>query len=167
MHARHRITALGIVLLVAGACATDDAANVGSTYDPLTAFPARATWSWDETMNRLPDDDRLQPQDLDGTIKELAASEFGARGYTEAPSGPVNYRLSYDLRIHTWRSQTDALSIGSLSILMVDAVSGRRVWLGFIRADIDRSLTPEQRKERLRQEMREMLKTFPPSQPKG
>jgi hypothetical protein len=49
---------------------------------------------------------------------------------------------------------------------MVEAESGRRVWLGFIRAEMDMSNTRESRKEFITKELRKLLKDFPPSQRK-
>ena len=166
MSGLRRALALGIILVAAG-CATDDpTTGVGATFDPLTTFPASATWTWDEASNRLPDDERIRPLDFDGIIKEVAPAEFAARGYILASAAAPDYLLSYDLRMNTWISQTEARSIGSLSFLMVEAASGRRVWLGFIRAEMDMSNTRESRKEFITKELRKLLKDFPPSQRK-
>lgn len=168
MDVLRRILALGIALAAAASCATDDVGTtgVGATFDPLTTFPASATWAWDEARNRLPDDDRIRRLDFDAIIKEVVPGEFAARGYVQASAAGPDYLLSYDLRMNTWISQTEARSVGSLSLLMVEGDSGRRVWLGFIRAEMDMSNTRESRKAFIAKELRKLLKDFPPSQRK-
>jgi hypothetical protein len=168
MEVLRRILALGIALAAVSGCATDDthSTGVGATFDPLTMFPASATWAWDDAANRLPKDERIRSLDFDAIIKEVVPDEFAARGYVQASAAAPDYLLSYDLRMNTWISQTEARSIGSLSLLMVEAESGRRVWLGFIRAEMDMSNTRESRKEFITKELRKLLKDFPPSQRK-
>ena len=144
-------------------CATDG--DVGATFDPLTAFPATAVWVWDEAQNKLPDDDRLDRAALDRNIKTAVAAEFAKRGYSETSASKVHYLLSYEVGIHTWMSQTEARAYGTLSVLLTEAASGRKVWLGFLRMQIDMSLTPDQRNERLRGKVARMLEKFPPAQP--
>jgi hypothetical protein len=139
--------------------------GVGSTHDPLTRFPATATWSWDDQANRMPDDPQLESLDLDAIIRQVSQEEFARRGYTEVGSGRGDYRLSYELGISTWMSQTSATAIGSVSLHLVEARSGRRVWVGFWRAEVDVSLDREERIGRFREEIGELLETFPPSQP--
>ena len=151
--------------LVAAGCASNGGADFGATYDPITAFPPTALWVWDDSANKLPKDDRLDLVALDKDIKQVVGAEFGSRGYTEAPSGNVHYLLSYELGIHSWISQTEARAYGTLSVLMVEAATGRRVWLGFLRLQIDHSLTPEQRDARLHESVAGMLGDFPPGQP--
>ena len=96
---------------------------------------------------------------------------LGPRGAKSTPrisaASTPNYLLSYEVGFNTWISQTTARAIGTLSVLMRDATNDRRVWLGFVRMQIDMSLTAEQRNERLRQNIRRMLEKFPPSQPRG
>ena len=88
------------------------------------------------------------------------------KGYQETKSGDVNYLLSYEVGVNSWISRTDARSVGSVSLSLVDAAYRRRVWLGFVRAEVDTSLTRQERTQLFREELREMLKDFPPSQPR-
>ena len=158
------VGAVAFTLFSATGCATDG--DVGATFDPLSTFPATAFWVWDDPQNKLPDDDRLDRGALDRRIKSAVAAAFAARGYAESSPSKVHYLLSYEVGIHTWTSQTEARAFGTLSVLMTEAVSGRKVWLGFVRMQIDRSLTPAQREERLRKNIARMLENFPPAQPK-
>lgn len=146
-------------------CATTPEGDTGATYDPLAVFHREALWVWDDAQNKVPNDERINTEALDQNIKSAVAAEFAARGYREANESKVHYILSYEVGIHTWMSSTDASAFGSLSVLMREAASGRRVWLGFVRMQIDMSLTPAQRYERLRINVARMLENFPPAQP--
>ena len=150
------------VALAATSCATSDGMGVGSTHDPLTRFPATATWSWDDAANRLPDDSRLESMNLDEIVRQVTRDEFGRRGYSEVSRGRGDFRLHYEIGLATWTSQTSATALGSISLTFVEPSSGRRVWVGFIRAEVDVNLDQEARTERIRTELRKLLETFPP-----
>jgi hypothetical protein len=158
-----RLPKLPILLaaLVAGlACASNDAIPVSTTFDPLVHFPAQATFSWDDAAIALPN---LPDRDAtDALLREVAEEAFAARGYRVAEP-PTNFRLSYHYDVVERLGPVVAKAIGSVSLLMTDAGSGRRVWLGFGRAEIYVGLTPEERKARLRNALDRMLTEFPPS----
>ena len=103
--------------------------------------------------------------DLDGMIRNAVETEFATRNYVMTASGTPDYLMSYEIYVNTWVSQTEATSVGTLSVEMEEKKTGRRVWVGFIRTEVDISLTREQRRERIGKELKQMLKDFPPSQP--
>jgi hypothetical protein len=152
-----------LLLALSLGCASDPV-DVSTTFDPLTPFPARATYKWDDAANKLPDDQRINQMETDSLIREAANAEFAARGYQLSTSGSAHYKLSYDLAIHTWYQANNTSSLGSLSLWLVDAASGRRVWMGYVRAEIYVGLSREERVARLRKAMAKLLETFPPSQ---
>jgi len=145
------------------ACASDPI-DVSTAFDPLNRFPAQATYLWDEAANELPDDPRINQMDTDSVIREAANAEFAARGYQLSTSGAGHYRLSYDLSVHTWYAANNTSSLGSLSIWLVDAATKRRVWMGYVRAEIHVGLSREERVSRLRGAMARLLAKFPPAQ---
>jgi hypothetical protein len=157
--------ALVMVLVLAGitGCASDPI-DVSTTFDPLTPFPARATFLWDESANKLPEDPRLNQMETDSLIREAANAEFAARGYQLSTTGSAHYELSYDLAIHTWYEANNTSSLGSLSLWLTDASTRRRVWMGYVRAEILVGLSREERLARLQKAMARMLEKFPPSQ---
>lgn len=144
-------------------CASNDLA-VSSTFDPLSPFPAQATYVWDEASNSGADDPAIRELELDALIKAVADEEFAARGYRPVVSTPSDYRLSYQLAVHRFIAADAAKSIGSLSLQLVKSDSGHRVWLGFGRAEVYVGLTVAERRERLRKAIARMLEKFPPSQ---
>jgi hypothetical protein len=158
------VSTLSVVFLVHLAGCASDGVEVSTTFDPLTSFPPQATYAWDDHANKAPKEPRLQALDLDSLIKEAANEEFAAHGYRPVASGSPNYRLSYEFAVNTWIGADNSRSVGSLSLLLVEAETNRRVWLGFGRAEIYVGLTHEERKKRLREAMARMLERFPPSQ---
>ncbi len=162
---RPRLALLPVLLLLwpLAGCATDDV-QVSRTFDPLTAFPAEATYAWDESANQLPQDPRLQPMNLGPVLEETANEAFGARGYRVVTSGEPDYFLSHQLTVHNWYGPDNTRSIGSLSLLLVDAESSRRVWMGFARAEVHVGLSEEERRARLLETLDRMLEDFPPAQ---
>jgi hypothetical protein len=153
-------TALPIAL---AGCASDDIA-VSTTFDPLVRFPATATYAWDDAARSLPEDPRIDARSFDTLVKQAADQEFAARGYRAVASGPANFRLSYQFVVHTWIGADNSRAVGSLSLLLAESRSRRRVWLGFGKAEIHVGLSEAERRERLRDAFARMLKDFPPSQ---
>ena len=125
-------------------CASDPI-DVSTMFDPLTRFPAQATYLWDQTASQLPDDPRINQMDMDSLIREAADAEFAARGYRPSTSGSAHYKISYDLTVHTWYGPDNSSSLGSLSLWLADAASKRRVWMGYVRAEIHVGLSRAER----------------------
>jgi hypothetical protein len=164
MFQRCIVSALPVLLFVHLAGCSSDGIDVSTTFDPLTSFPTQASYAWDDLANKLPKEPRLQPLDLDSLIKEAANAEFAERGYRAVASESPDYRLSYELVVHTWIGPDNSRSVGSLSLMLVEAGTNRRVWLGFGRAEVHVGLTREERTMRLREAMAGMLEKFPPAQ---
>jgi len=163
LHRLHVVTLSFFFLASLAGCASDGI-EVSTTYDPLTSFPAQASYAWDDRANKLPSDPRIAELDLDPLVKAAAEDEFAARGYRAVASGTPDYRLSYELVVHTWIGVDNSRSVGSLSLLLVEADTGRRVWLGFGRAEVHVGLTRAERTKRLRDALANMLEKFPPAQ---
>lgn len=155
---------LALLLLIPFVACRSSSPAVSSTYDPLIAFPSEALYAWDDARNKLPDDEALQGMNLDAEIREVADAAFAQRGYQRVTSGSAHYRLSYSLDVTTWIAMDASQSNATLSFLLVEAASGRRVWLGFARAPVLRGLTPAERRARMEKAMAELLKNFPPKQ---
>jgi len=160
--ARTSIPALMLVIAMTG-CASDGV-ETSTAFDPLARFPAQATFLWDSSSNRLPADDRIAALDLGPVIEAAAEAEFGARGYTLSQTESANYLMSYQVATHSWIGADNSRAVGSLSLLLVEAASGRRVWLGIGRAEINVGRSSEERLANMRVALAKMLKEFPPNQ---
>ncbi len=59
MHGRRSLACLGALCIVAlTRCASNDV-QTSFIHDPLSAFPAQATFSWDAAANKLPAYERI------------------------------------------------------------------------------------------------------------
>ena len=152
-----------ILAIVMIGCASDGV-ETSAAFDPLTQFPAQATFSWDSSSNKLPTDDRIVALDLGPVIEAAAEAEFAARGYTLSTSDSANYLMSYQVATHSWIGADNSRAVASLSLLLVEAKSGRRVWLGIGRAEMNVGLSNEERLAGMRVALAKMLKEFPPNQ---
>jgi hypothetical protein len=145
------------------ACASSDDVPVSSSYDPLYRFPAEASFAWDERANVLPDHPDIDRAATDALLREVIGAAFAARGYRLAgPEAP--YRLSYEYAVNRRTSADESFAMGSVSLIMTERASRRRIWTGFGRAEIYQGHTPEERRARLREAMDRMLAGFPPTQ---
>ncbi len=155
---RRALSCLAIATLAA--CASD--LSVGASFDPLERFPAEATWRFDELRNVLPDDERIVAMNLGPALQDVVSAELAARGYRDTRSSLPDYLLSYQLNLTSRIRPEGSFAIGSLSLLLGDAKSGRRVWVGFAQTEVDVSRSDSERRKRLRGVMAEMLAGFPP-----
>lgn len=164
MSVRQVLACLGLFGVIAAVgCASDDL-QTSVTHDPLALFPPQATFAWDSAANRLPTDESIVALDLDPLIREAANQEFALRGYRVVTSGSPDYRLSYQLAVHTWISANNSSSAASLSLLLVDAKLSRRVWLGYGRATVNVGVSRDERRTDVRAAIAKMLEKFPPNQ---
>jgi hypothetical protein len=160
---RFRASVAAVLLACLGCASGPAAPAVSSTYDPLFRFPAQARYAWDDAAIQLPEDPAIDRAETDALLREAADEAFAARGWGRA-APPAEFRLSYHYVVNTRIAADYAKSVGSVSLLLVESASGRRVWMGFGRAEIYVGLTREERKARLRDALDRMLEKFPPSQ---
>ena len=149
--------------LAALACKSDQI-PVGTNFDPLWHFPLQATFVWDDAASSLPNAPGVDPVQTVALLKDVANEAFAAHGYRAVQSADADYRLSYQYSITTFQGQGASYAWGSVSLMLVDNATGRRVWLGFGRAEVHIGLSPEERRARLQGAMTRMLEKFPPSQ---
>jgi hypothetical protein len=155
--------ALRLLVLALFGCASDDV-QVSANYDPLVRFPAEANYVWDEAANVLPDDPAIDRAGTDALLRSVADEAFAAKGWRAVPAGPAAFRLSYQYTVHTYIGPNASLALGSVSLLMSDNQTGRRVWAGFGRAEVHMGLSAQERRARLAEGMERMLEDFPPRQ---
>ena len=149
-----------IALAVWTACASD--VQVATSFDPIERFPVKASWRWDELRNVLPTDERLVAMDLGHAVQDAVAAELAAVGYREAGPNLPDYLLTYQLNVSPQIRPERSFSIGSLSLLLRDAKSKRHVWMAFVQTEVDVNRSEAERRERLREVVRQMLLNFPP-----
>ena len=160
-HTRPAFCSLVLAIVTIG-CASDGI-ETSVAFDPLTQFPTQATFQWDPSSNKLPADDRIAALDLGPVIEEAAEAEFAVRGYTLSTTDSANYLMSYQLASHSWIGADNSRAVASLSMLLVEASSGRRVWLGIGRSEINVGRSRDERLASMRVALAEMLRDFPPN----
>ena len=153
---------VGCPLLWIAGCASNGV-QTSTSFDPLATFPSQASFVWDDAASRLPADARIAELDLGPLIQQAANEAFAVRGYRRVASPPADYRLSYEVGENRWYGPEGETSVVSVSLLLRDAKSDRRVWTGFGRAEVQEGLSREERGRRLRSAFDKLLEGFPPS----
>ena len=129
---RTLLAAIALVSFALLGCASDDM-QTSTVLDPLTRFPDTGTYKWDNTRNKVPNDERIEALGLDPMIREAAQAAFAERGYT-ATTGAAPYYLHYELAVNSWYGPDDSKAVASLSLVLVDAKRGPprldRLWPG-------------------------------------
>jgi hypothetical protein len=161
---KRHILVLAVIALLGAGCS---AKKIGATYDPFVIFPATAQWTWNTELNRIPKDPSMETLNVQNIVEDAIAEGLAKRGYTLAPAdGKVDFRVHYQLGLGREIKQDSVKSYASLSLTLVDAKTDRSAWVGFIKTGADIAAPEAQRRKRLREQMNEMLKDFPPAQPK-
>jgi hypothetical protein len=172
--------ALGLVSCLA--CAT---VRVSTDYDPSADFTSMGSFAWLDDRSGVAGDRDGVSGLLDRRIRSAVEAELGAKGLTRADRADaallVAYRLSIETKldvdtIHTsagygvgWYGGMASQTIvseyeeGTLLIDLIEASSKQLVWRGTGEARVRESPSPEQREERVRQAVREILANFPPA----
>src|SRR5262245_21697205 len=119
---------LALALALAGC--QSDTAEFTTSFDPLVVFPAKASFAWDASASKLPDDPRIRELNLDPMIREAADGAFAARGWRPV-TGAADFRLAYELGENRWSGPEGTTSVVSLSLFLTDSKNGRRVWSGY------------------------------------
>jgi hypothetical protein len=156
---------IGMLLLVALAgCASD--VSTGTAYDPLAVFPRQGTYAWADGSNFISE----QVAHL-GLAELLPAAVEGAladRGWRKVTPESADLLVSYQVgatvivQVATPDSEERSRATGSLSVALVDPKNKRRLWVGFIEAEVNPSLSQEERRERLEAALETLFEEFPP-----
>jgi hypothetical protein len=97
-------------------------------------------------------------------VKDMAA-EVSSQYYTDGMGGHA-FSHSADTRsassTHTTAGEAQMYMAGTLLIDIIDTTSNKLVWRGSAAGEVDPGLTSEERDERIRNVVHEMLSHFPP-----
>jgi hypothetical protein len=159
--------------------------------DPKFDFRTVRTWDWDlqntgdvMTARSAEDDPAVVKKRVDPFVVAAVDSEMGRRGLTSAP-GRADIRMHYYLLITVgaatqtmgqflpplpawglppFAPATTALNIVQRGALVLDAFAksaDRVVWRGVAESDIDQLKSDEERQERIRDSVRDLIKRLP------
>jgi hypothetical protein len=156
---------LGTLLLLAFVgCASE--LSIGTAYDPLAVFPREGTYAWAEGSNVISEEIAhlgladLLPQAVEGALAD--------RGWRKAAPASADLLVSYQVgvtiivQVATPDSDERSQATGSLSVALVDPKEKRRLWVGFIEAEVNPSLSREERRNRLEKALERLFEEFPP-----
>lgn len=185
-----RLTWLLFTLLLVGfgGCSS---VVVSYDYDPSANLNAYRTYDWLSGPQEETGDKRIDNSLIDMRIRIAVASQLALKGFTKPTSGKPDFYVVYHASVKDllkmtsereyygygvaektgsggWpagnRTVTDVESYkeGSLLLDIIDVGEKRLVWRGSAQAKMDPTLTPEERNERVRNAVHQMLEHFPP-----
>jgi hypothetical protein len=153
-----------LLLVAMAGCATDVA--IETSYDPLAAFPSQGTFAWDEDANKI--SDRLAHLGLADLLPPAIEAALTNRGWQKAAPDTAHLLVSYEVGVSITIEVAEpgddehSHAMGSISVALTDPESKRRLWVGFIQAEVHPSLTREERTARIDNAMERLFKEFPP-----
>jgi len=167
-----------LLLLALVGCSDID---VTTQKDEKTDFSVIRTWAWYESVNNdAPDPDLSELSKR--RIKNCIQSELEARGYAWGPAdkcdmlikwvavtggtvelAPVGFRFGIDDPLNRGTGAAPAsMSEGSLVIDIMNNTPPRKIiWRGVAEATVNRSLSDEERQERIQRAVAKTLASFP------
>ena len=156
--------------------------KIGYDYDRGADFGRYHTYAWVDGAQTATGDRRVQSSLVDARIRTAIDAQLRAKGYTVSASGHPEFLVAYRVgmkdmikgastqhyigdRVHgtyTTTSDIQPYHEGTLLIDIVDAGSQTLVWQASAQAEVDQSLGPKERDERIGTIVRAMLAHFPP-----
>jgi hypothetical protein len=159
-----RRTLWALLLIALASCASDVA--IETSYDPLAVFPSQGTFAWDEDANKI--SDKLSQLGLADLLPPAVESALGDRGWRKTTPDTAHLLVSYHVgvSITIWAAEPGddehSRAMGSISVELTDPESKRRLWVGFIQAEVHPSLSQQERTARIDDAMERLFKEFPP-----
>jgi hypothetical protein len=153
-----------LLLVVLAGCASD--VSIGTAHDPLAVFPRQGTYAWAEGSNVI--SERVAHLGLADLLPPAVEGALASRGWRKATPEAADLLVSYQLgvasriQIATPDSEERSRAVGSLSVALVDPKEKRRLWVGFIEAEVNPSLSQEERRERIEAALESLFEEFPP-----
>jgi hypothetical protein len=170
-----------LVLLLGVACAS---AGVEVESDPDADLSRWVRYAWSADSAVALNDPVLDVASIDRQLRSAVERELASRGYRHDPGRPADFLVGYHLALEEKRSVTTLPDLGAyeggrvsgaarsrtyeyvydegtLTLELLDPASRRSLWRGTVRAEADRSRSPEQRRERLEAAVRDILERLP------
>jgi hypothetical protein len=162
---------LFILGALVGGCSGID---VSHDYDPDQDFTALKSWAWDPGDERRVEEVSRVSSLNHQRIRTAIQSELNRKQYRTAdPKAAdflVRYRAAVGQRIESMPSTADGwyaddfrtYDEGTLVVEVLSAKDRSLLWRGEARTAIDFESAPDERTERIREAVREILAQFPP-----
>jgi hypothetical protein len=159
--------------------ATFENAGVRTSYSPSAKFPSGAKYAFVQFASDDAQDSEIAM--ISQRIKNALAGELKQKGYKPGEYEGVDFFVVYDLGLqreidvlvakskvqgNEWITAVVAPSdyvYGALVVQMINAKTMEPVWLGVFNADVAlKSVSEQEKQERVKYAVRELLKSFPP-----
>lgn len=155
-----------LLLAVLAGCASD--VSVGTAYDPLTVFARDGGFAWVEGSGLIPAE--LAHLELAELLPAAVETALQRRGWRKVTPEEADLLVSYEVGVNTIveiaspgsGSSSRSRALGSLTVTLLDPESRRHLWVGFVRAQVNPSLSRDERRARLDSVLRDLFKEFPP-----
>ena len=154
----------GLLLVALAGCASG--VEIETSYDPLAVFPAQGTFAWADGANVIPDE--VAQLGLAEILPPAVEDALASRGWRKAAPEEANALVSYEVSVYVMTEAAapgddeHSRAMGSLSVALLDPKDQRRLWVGFIQADVHPSLSHEERRARVEAALKRLFKEFPP-----
>jgi hypothetical protein len=174
-----------LLMAAATACASP---KIGYDYDPSANFSGYHTYTWMPGEQEKTGDRRVDNSQVNIRLRTVIGAQLRLKGYTTSGDEKPDFYVAYhvgvkdmvaDVTQHfsdehaprlTTRSSSGAptggepqpYTTGTLLIDIIDAASNKLAWRGTAAGEVDPGLTSEERDERIRTIVHEMLSHFPP-----
>jgi hypothetical protein len=159
--------------------------QVSSDYDPNADFSALRSYAWLDARSGVEGDREDVTSLLDRRIRSAIDEELASKGFALVDRSKAQVLVSYHLGVekkldvdtiyqsYGYRggyyggggiAQTTVREYeeGTMLIDIIDAPAKQLVWRGSGQARLRRTSSPEQREERVREAVTEILEDFPP-----
>ena len=166
-----RKTGLFLGVLIAGCSGI----SVEHDYDPNVDFSRFKTWAWAPMQPQADGSEFSRVSNLTmERIHGAVESELTGKGYSKAEPDKADFWVQHYAAVgqriepyagynHGWYG--DDIIVTEEGTIVVDFVSPkdkRLVWRGTARSAIDEDMTPEEREERIREAVKDILAQYPP-----
>jgi Domain of unknown function (DUF4136) len=174
-----RLPLYGVLLAALAVACTSP--KVGYDYDRSVNFSRYHTYAWVSSAQEATGDRRLDSSLVDARIRAAIDRHLREKGFATTQGGP-DFLVAYHVamkdmmkgastqnyigdRAHgtfTTISDIQPYHEGAFTLDIVDAGSHQLIWQASAKADVDQSLGPEERDERINHIVQAMLSHFPP-----
>lgn len=174
-----------LLMVSAAACASP---KIGYDYDHSAKFSAYHTYAWMSGEQERTGDRRVDNSEVNIRLRTAIGAQLRLKGYTTSGNGKPDFYVAYHVVVKDMipdvsqhftdeyapppmtRSSSGAPTggelqpymTGTLLIDIVDAASNKLAWRGTAAGEVDPGLTSEERDERIRTIVHDMLSHFPP-----
>lgn len=167
---------LGAALLCCASVACSSV-SVSHDYDPSENFAKLKSWAFSSSTPSPPPPGGEPVSALSlARIRTAVEAELTARGYPKVEPQSASFLVAYDAAVgkqieshptssparYGWGTEVSVYDEGTLVIDIVDAGSKSLVWRGVARGAVHPDSTPEERDERIRSAVKQVLDRFPP-----